>query len=162
MERAPEKAAVAPARRAASPFDFTRFFDHEMERMFNDWGLGRWYSWNYVPREATFWSPKMEIEERAGKLFVRAELPGLKKNDVQVQITDEALVIEGERKLEENKEEGGYYRSERSYGRFYRTFALPAGIDTRTAKASFTDGVLQVTFDLPVEPELEARKLDIV
>jgi HSP20 family protein len=162
MERPPEKSAVTPARRGTNPFDLMRFFDQEMDRMFNDWGVGRWYPWNYLPREAALWTPKMEIEERGGKLFVRAELPGLKKNDVQVQITDEALVIEGERKLEENKEEGGYYRSERSYGRFFRTFALPAGIDAKTAKASFTDGVLQVTFDLPVETEPEARKLEIV
>jgi HSP20 family protein len=166
MERAPEKPLEKPARREMEPFDLMRFFDREMDRMFSDWNwgwnLGRRFPWAALPQgEKTFWSPSIEVEERDGKLFVRADLPGLKKSDIKVEVTDQGLTVEGERKLEEEKKEKGYYRSERSYGRFCRTIALPEGIDTNTAKATFENGVLQVTVDLPAKPIPAARKVDI-
>jgi HSP20 family protein len=166
MERAPEKALEKPVPRESGPFDLMRFFDREMNRMFRDWNLGwdleRRFPWPLMPKaEPTFWSPSIEVEEREGKLFVRADLPGMKKSDIKVEVTEEGLTIEGERKLEEEKKEKGYYRSERSYGRFYRAIPLPEGFDAKTAKATFENGVLQVMVDLPAKPVPAARKVDI-
>ena len=80
---------------------------------------------------------------------MRVDLPGMAREDIKVEVTDETLTIEGERRHTEEKEEKGYYRSERSYGRFARTIALPEGADATTAKAEFKNGVLEVALDLP-------------
>lgn len=76
-------------------------------------GLTAWPA----PRETGVWNPDVEVEIRDGKLVVRADLPGLAKENVKVDVTNDVLTIEGERKHDEEKKEKGYYRSERSYGR---------------------------------------------
>jgi HSP20 family protein len=95
------------------------------------------------------WSPAIDVEERNGQLEVHAELPGLKPEDVKVEVTNDALVIRGERKYEREHREGQSYRSERRYGEFYRAIPLPEGVNTEEAKAQFRDGVLQITVPVP-------------
>jgi HSP20 family protein len=96
-----------------------------------------------------FWAPAIEVSERQGNLVVCAELPGLTKDDVHLEATDDALIIEGERKQESKSEEGGVHRSERSYGHFYRAIPLPQGTNAEQAKANFNNGVLEVSIPLP-------------
>ena len=91
------------------------------------------------------WGPDVDVFEKKGQLVVRADLPGLSKEDVKVEITDTELTIEGERQSEKEEEKDGYYRSERSYGSFRRTIPLPEGVKTDRAKATCKDGVLEVT-----------------
>jgi HSP20 family protein len=103
----------------------------------------------------------VEVQERGGKLLVRVDLPGMAREDVKVEVTAETLTIEGERKQTVEKEEKGYYRSERSYGRFSRTIPLPEGVDANTAKAEFKNGVLEVSMILQTVTPTPARKLEI-
>lgn len=123
-------------------FALMKHFTEDMDEM-----LGRW------PRaigDVAAWTPAIEVKEREGKLLVTADLPGLKKEDVTVHIEGGKLVIEGERKQEKEEKREGYYRSERSYGKFYRSIRLPEGALIDKAAANFTNGVLKVSVPIPV------------
>lgn len=140
-----------------SPFALMRRFNEEMDRLFQDFGFGRGFTGSSLGREMSMfggqgpsmWSPQVEVFERGDQLVVRADLPGMKKDDVQVDIADNALVIRGERRSEREDEDEGYYRTERSYGSFYRAVPLPEGVNTENAEASFRDGVLEITMAAP-------------
>ena len=118
-----------------NPFTMLRRMTEDMDRAFVEAARNRGGD--------AVWAPVIEVTEREGNYVVRAELPGLKPEEVKVECTDEALVIEGERKLE--REEDGGRRSERMYGRFYRVIPLPEGAKVTDAQARFEDGVLEVT-----------------
>jgi HSP20 family protein len=141
---------------STSPFELMRRFTDEMDRAFENWGLSRG-SWAGGGQTA-LWSPAVEVFERDNNLVVRAELPGLNKDDVKVEMTDAGLVIQGERKREHEEKGEGFYRSERSYGQFYRLIPLPEGADAEQAKAQFENGVLEVA--VPV-PESQRRRRSI-
>jgi HSP20 family protein len=127
-----------------TPFTLMRRFSEEMDRFFGGTlGLSRNFG------SSGLWSPAIEVRERNGNLDVTAELPGLKKEDVKVECTDDGLIIEGERREEHQESGRGYQRSERSYGRFYRMIPLPQGAQTDKAKAEFKDGLLQVHVPIP-------------
>jgi HSP20 family protein len=111
-------------------------------------------------RELGSWAPLVEVRERDGNLVVNAELPGLDKEDVKVEVTNEGLVIQGERKREREEERGGIHRSERSYGAFYRLIPLPEGANIEQAKAKFNNGVLQVQVPIPKSQE-KTRQIPI-
>jgi len=106
--------------------------------------------------------PPIEISRQNGDYEVRAELPGMKPEEVKVEVTGDELVIQGERKLEREEKKDGVYRSEIQYGRFYRAVPLPEGADTEHASARFENGVLEVKVpvqetprqhkEIPVEP----------
>jgi HSP20 family protein len=121
-----------------------RRFADQMDRMFEGFNFPSWDRFTL----STF-SPQIDIVERGGKLVLRCDLPGMTKDDVKVEITDEAIVIDGERKYEHEENEKGIYRSERSYGHFHREIPLPDGAKTENATASFKNGVLEVTIDAP-------------
>jgi HSP20 family protein len=110
---------------------------------------------------ATFtWAPPVDVEYRDGKLEVSAELPGLQENDIKVEINNDVLVIQGERKVEHEESQGGVRRIERKYGQFYRAIPLPDGVEADKARAEFQNGVLRVTIpvsqanvrQIPVQP----------
>lgn len=152
--------------RPQSPFAFMRRFNEEMDRLFQDFGFGRGLQVSPFGREPglfgesrSTWSPQVEVIEHGGKLVVRADLPGMTRDDIEVDVTDNRLVIRGERRSEHEEEEEGYYRSERSYGSFYRAIPLPEGVDAENADATFRNGVLEITMPAP---ELgERRRLEI-
>ena len=95
------------------------------------------------------WMPELEMTERDHQLMVKVDLPGLKKEDIAVSVTDKGLVVEGERTHETEEENNEWYTTERSYGRFYRLVPLPEGVKREAVKASFKEGVLEVTVPLP-------------
>jgi len=132
---------------SSSPFELMRRFSEEMDRAFEGWGLS--HGWSHAGGEATVWSPAVEVFERDNNLVVRADLPGLSKDDVKVEMTDDGLVIHGERKREHEEKGEGWYRSERSYGQFYRLIPLPDGANADQAKAKFDNGVLEVSVPVP-------------
>ncbi len=123
---------------SASPFGAMRRFAENMERALS----GEWES---AFGRSGNWSPAIDVTERGDKLVVHADLPGLSKDDVSVEVFDNALVIQGERRQEQEENEGGYRRTERRYGSFYRSIPLPEGAETDQARAEFKNGVLEVS-----------------
>lgn len=107
------------------------------------------------------WSPQIETFQRGDEFVVRADLPGLTKDDVKVDITDDSITIEGERRDEHDEDREGYYRSERSYGSFYRAVPLPEGAITDDATAQFNQGVLEVVVKVPPREVSRGRRLEI-
>lgn len=152
-----------PAQWMASPFNVLRRFAEEMDRLSEDFGFGRSWLSQDIGRGfgQAMWSPQVELFERDNQLVVRADLPGLTKDDVDVEITDDGLTIRGERRQESEEKEEGYYRSERSYGTFYRQIPLPEGVRTENANASFRDGVLEITMPAPERELRQGKKLQI-
>ena len=145
-----------------SPFSFMKRFGEEMDRLFGDFSPGR----NWIPpalAEVTGanWAPQVEMFERDNNLVVRADLPGMTKDDVKLELTDDGISIEGERR-DENEEHGdGFYRSERTYGKFFRRLPLPEGVKADNASATFRDGVLEVTMEAPRHEQRKPRTLEI-
>ncbi|HZI42163.1 MAG TPA: Hsp20/alpha crystallin family protein [Gemmatimonadaceae bacterium] len=107
------------------------------------------------------WAPQVEVFERGKNMVVRAELPGLTRDDVDVEVEDDLLVIRGERHNDIEDEHDGYYRTERSYGSFYRAIPLPEGVDTNACNATFKDGVLEVTLPQPTPQVSKAKKINV-
>src|SRR5436190_9304758 len=137
---------------SVSPFSLMRRFTEEMDRVFQGAGGRR--------EELALWSPAVEVTEHDGKLEVVADLPGIKESDVKVEVTDEGLVIQGERKREHEEKREGYYRSERSYGQFYRLIPLPEGANPDQAHAEFRNGELHVSIPVP-EQRRNVRQIPI-
>jgi HSP20 family protein len=153
----------------AHPLDFMDRMTDEMDRWFDrvsrDLGFPRrsWLSrdmFGTQPRQG-MWAPRIEAFQKGDRFTVRAELPGMKKDDIEVELTDDALTIRGERSEERQQERGGYYHSEREYGDFYRTIPLPDGVIGESAHASFRDGVLEVTMQAAPSEANRGRKVDI-
>jgi HSP20 family protein len=128
---------------SSDPFSWMRRFHDEMDRTFTRL-LGA-----ESDGESGIWYPAIEVSELDGHLHVNAELPGVNPEDVKVEVTAEALVLQGERKYEHEESKEGVYRSERRYGRFYREIPLPKGAGIDDAKATFKDGVLDVALPVP-------------
>ncbi len=130
-----------------SPFGMMRHLADEMDRMFENVGTpertGRFTSWT----EPAEFLPDVDVVQIDGKLIVRADLPGMTKDDVNVDITPNSVRIEGERRYEHETNQEGIFRSERNYGSFCREIPLPDGVTTDNATAKFKDGVLEVTMD---------------
>ena len=110
---------------------------------------------------SAFWAPQVEVFDRGDNLVVRADLPGLSREDVNVEVEDDALVISGHRHNQFEDEGEGFYRSERGYGSFYRVIPLPQGVEAQACNATFRDGVLEVTLPRPAQRRPATRKVDI-
>lgn len=152
---------------ASTPFSFMRRFATDMERLFEEFEGFRFptaFGREFFPFTREFehvgWVPEIEVLRKNGNFIVRADLPGMNKENVKVEITENVLTLSGERKEEKEEKREGYYRSERSYGTFYRQIRLPEGAKTDTAKAEFKDGVLEITMHAPKE-EPQMRRLEI-
>jgi len=153
-----EQQAVEPRRRGQisriepwssfAPFGVMRKWMDDMDQIFESFGFPALERFSPWMTSETF-SPHVDVFERDGKLIITADLPGLNKDDVKVDITEDAVFLEGERKYEHEESEEGVYRSERSYGHFRRQIPLPPGAKTDTATANFRNGVLEVTIDAP-------------
>jgi len=101
------------------------------------------------------------VFQKDNRLVTKVDLPGIKKADVKVEVTDGYLAISGERKSESEEKKERFYRCEREYGSFYRAVPLPDGVKVEDIKATFTDGVLEVSVPLPAKPEATVRKVEI-
>lgn len=106
-----------------------------------------------------FWSPAIDIEENNGNIIVKAELPGMKKDDVKVTVRDNMLTVSGERKHEKETKDKTFHRIERSYGKFSRTITLPSEVEADKVKASYKDGVLNIT--LPKPETAKPKQIDV-
>jgi HSP20 family protein len=97
------------------------------------------------------WIPAMDLVETESDFVLKADLPGMSESDVNIEVEDNVLTISGERKAESQERNAGYYRVERSFGSFRRTLRLPEGVDAEAVKATFADGVLEVTVPKPAQ-----------
>ena len=136
-----------------SPRGRRGFYDplSEMNRMFDDM-FGRLMRRPGGQQEAqlegvTEWAPAIDVVTQDGDLVVRAELPGVKQEDVDITLQNNVLTISGERKAEQEEERGGYFVRERRYGSFSRSLALPEGLDESKVHARYDNGVLEVTVE---------------
>jgi HSP20 family protein len=130
---------------ALSPFRGFYDMQSEMNRMFDEMfgNLIRSGARQHVD-QPTRWAPALDVLQEDGDIVVRAELPGVKQEDVDITFHNGVLTISGERKAEEQREGSGYYVRERRYGSFRRSMTLPQGTDENNINARFQDGVLEV------------------
>jgi HSP20 family protein len=123
------------------PFTSLRVFEDAVTRMLSE------------PRANRPWSPAVDIFETENELVLRADLPDVKLENIDVRVENETLTIKGERRFEQKEDTKGFHRIERSYGNFVRSFSVPATVETDKVGASYKDGVLTVTL-----PKKEAAK----
>jgi HSP20 family protein len=134
----------------ASPFSLMRRMTEEMERLFQDFGSdvegqGRGGSQG--------WNPAIEVTQGDGKLLIQCEVPGVAPNDVKVEVDNDTLIIQGERRSEREQNERGIQRSERQYGAFYRAIPLPDGVNPEQITARTQNGLLEITIPTPQQRE---------
>jgi HSP20 family protein len=156
-----QRALTPPGR---DPFALMRQLTDNFERLFAEpaWPALPWPTPGTVgAMEATTWFPEVDVFEKDNRLVTKIDLPGMKKEDVKVEVTDGHLAISGERKSETEEKKEYFYRCEREYGTFYRTIPLPEGVKLEDVKATFSDGVLEVSVPLPAKIEPKVRKVEI-
>lgn len=156
-----KQGTLVPTRGSRDPLALLRQMTSELDRAFEDWPSLRWPSFGLSVPESAAWSPKIDVFERDNRLVTRVDLPGMKKEDLSVEVTDGHLALYGERKRETEEKKDNFYRSEREYGSFYRTVPLPEGVKLEDVKATFSEGVLEVSVPLPATPEPNVRKVQI-
>ena len=127
------------------PYRINRFFDDSFFRAgFSDNDLA-----------LSAWHPMVDIYDDNDHIVIKAELPGIDKKDIAIDLKDSVLTLKGERNVENEEKEDNYYRRERSFGKFERAFTLPTGLDPEKIKADYKDGVLKI--EIP-KPEKEKPK----
>ncbi|BCS32280.1 hypothetical protein TBR22_A14900 [Luteitalea sp. TBR-22] len=147
-----------------TPYSLMRALSDDIESFFNDvgMGVGRWPLASRLFETAhAGWLPAVEVQEKDGKLFFRADLPGMTREGIKVEVGEHVLTIEGERRESSRDTADGYYRTERSYGHFSRTLALPEVVKADSAVATFKDGVLEVAFEIAAPTAPATRQLPI-
>jgi HSP20 family protein len=126
-----------------------------MNRMWEDFARGG------TPAAREGWMPSVDVYQEGSEVVVKAEAPGVAKEDLEVSIADGVVTVRGEIKKEEKVEEKGYYRQERRCGSFHREISLPADVKEEEAKATFKDGVLEVRIPKCDEAKVVGRKIEI-
>jgi HSP20 family protein len=148
-----KQTALARGRAPHDPFTLLRQMTSELDKVFErPFGTAfRWPSFRAAFHEGADWAPEIDVFERDNRLVTKVDLPGLKKEDVKVEVTDGQLAISGERRSETEEKKDNVYRCERSYGSFYRAVPLPEGATLEDVKATFANGVLEVSVPLPAK-----------
>lgn len=129
------------------PFSSLRVFEDAVTRMLNE------------PRANRPWSPAVDIFETENELVLRADLPDVKLENIDVRVENETLTIKGERRFEQKEDTKGFHRIERSYGTFVRSFSVPSSVENDKVGASYKDGVLTVT--LPKKETAKPRQVKV-
>lgn len=141
-----------------SPFD-------EMERMFSDFMHQRFFAPSWMPRlkfpDLTDVSTSIDMFEEGDNLVIKAEIPGMKKEEISIDFSGDVVTISGEKKTEEKTERKDYYRVERSFGSFTRRLHLPVEVQVDKATASFKDGVLEISMPKSEAAKKKTRKITV-
>ena len=142
-------------RGALAPFNDVNRLRSEINRLFED-PFGAW-----TPSTSFFegWQPSLDVYEDKDKITVKAELPGMKMEDIDVSLHGDTLTISGERKHEEERKERESYRSERFFGRFQRSVTLSSAVDAGKVQAGYKDGIL--TVDCPKSEEAKPKQIQV-
>ena len=151
--------AMAPtASRERMTFDPFRNFEERMKRFFGE-SFDPFKKLTEENWSLAAWSPTCDIYETDNEIVVKAELPEVKKEEVNVSIDNNILTIRGERNLSEETKRENYHRLERSYGAFSRSFTLPSFVDATRVNAEFKDGLLRVT--MPKREEAKPKQIEV-
>ena len=155
--------ASAPERklRFPDPFGMLQDLQDEMGRLWGQRPLMASHFPRAITEAATTWAPRMDVFEKNGDIVMKAELPGVKKEDIKVELDGEDLIIGGERKTDTEVKEQDYYRTERFYGSFYRRLPLGFAPKPEQIKAAYTDGVLEIQIPKPAEPAPKAQHIAV-
>jgi HSP20 family protein len=138
------------------PFRDLGILQERMNRVFEDAGRG-WRS--EEPSATTSWSPAVDIFETEGEIIVKAELPGVDKKDISLNIEKNVLTLKGERRFEKETKQENYHRIERSYGSFSRSFSIPNLVDEERIRADYKDGILSIS--LPKREQVKPKQIPI-
>ena len=137
------------ARVNAEPFNLLKQMSKELDNVFDENITG------------AMWAPKVDVIQKDNKLITKVDLPGVKKEDVSVEVADGYLQLSGERKKETEETKDNVYRAEREYGSFCRAVPLPDGVTADKITATFNNGVLEVCVPLPKDAGKKASKIEI-
>jgi HSP20 family protein len=138
------------------PFRDLNVLQDRMNRLFDDAGRG----WRAdEPAATTTWSPAVDIFETENEIVVKAELPGVDRKDITLNLENNVLTVKGERKFEKETKEENYHRIERSYGGFSRAFSIPATVDEEKIRADYHDGILRIA--LPKKEQVRPKQIRI-
>lgn len=143
-------------RRTSDPFTDLNSLRRQMDEVFNR-SLGQFF--DNGSETMGSWAPAMDVLEREDEVVLRAELPGLGEEDVEITIENNTLSLRGEKRFEEADDKGAYRRVERRYGSFYRSFSLPSTVDQDAVDANFRNGVLEIR--LPKVEQAKPRKITV-
>lgn len=136
------------------PFREVSTMREDMERLFDSM-LGRFPR----EREQALWAPAVDVEETNEAMIIRAELPGMKREDIKVKVAEDMVTISGERKYETEQKDRTFHRVERAYGSFQRTIVLPVSVQGERAVASYKTGLLELV--LPKAERVKAREITV-
>ncbi len=140
-----------------NPWREMETFSDRINRFFEDAFLPG--TWLRDEGGLTNWRPVADIYDHDDKIVIKAELPGVDKKDIHVNLENGVLTLSGERSYENEVKEDNYYRKERSYGKFHRAFTLPAGLDPEKIEAEYKDGILKI--EIPKPEEKKAKKIKV-
>lgn len=146
-----------PRKDVWQPFREVETLQNEMNKLF-DFSLGRWPVRSTGLMEGA-WNPSVDVFESKDNIMVKADIPGMKKEDIEISIHGDTLIIKGEKKEETESKEKDYVKTERFYGSFNRALTLPSEVDETKGKASYKDGVLEMT--LPKKEEKKPRQIKV-
>lgn len=142
-----------------------RFLIHDMQEEMNRMIESAFENFGIVEpstdRMEVMWKPAIELREENGNYEICAELPGISKEDINVEVGDDSIVIQGETKQKTEEKKGNIHRSEFKYGKFMRSISLPSSVDNSKAKAEFKEGVLKITVPKSEEERLRLKKISI-
>lgn len=153
----PEEPGKTP--RLQKPFsEMEAWIEQNFPRMMHP-RMWDWPSFENLPRPFEGKMPRVDVIEKDGEILVKAELPGVSKENLEITTTDNTVTIKGASRYEHKEDKGDYHRSELSHGVFARTVTLPAEVASDRAEARFRDGLLELT--LPKLPQKEGHKIDV-
>jgi HSP20 family protein len=144
-----------PMIRQSNPFTELQALQNQLSRLFE--GNDRGQDDEALMRGS--WVPAVDVAEEGDELIVRAELPGMREEDIEIEFENGILTLKGERKFEDEKKERNYHRIERAYGRFVRSFTLPRSVDPENIAATYDQGILELT--IPKREEAKPRQIRI-
>jgi len=139
------------------PFRDLNILQERMNRVFEDAAVRGWKS--DEPSATTSWSPAVDIYETDSEITVQAELPGVDRKDIALQLENNVLTLKGDRRFEKETNQENYHRIERSYGGFSRAFTIPTTIDEDKIRADYKDGILKIA--LPKKEQVKAKQIKI-
>ena len=131
-------------------------FNEAMDRMFDNF-FG--FNWPRTEADNSLWTPRVNIEDEDGRYILTAEVPGMEKEGINIEVKDHVLTLTGENKMEEEKKEKNFHLFERCYGQFARTFRLPENVDTEGIAAEYKNGILKI--DIPKTEEAKPKEIKV-